>query len=95
MTITKQVVGRWIGNVLMVLLALFMLTPVVYMLMMSFRTGEEIAEKPLGVPSRLYLDNYVNALGSMDYVSAVINSVGITLSVTVLVALIGSLAAET
>ena len=49
MTITKQVVGRWIGNVLMVLLVLFMLTPVFYMLMMSFRTGEEIAEKPLGV----------------------------------------------
>ncbi|MGI9502072.1 MAG: carbohydrate ABC transporter permease [Geminicoccaceae bacterium] len=35
----------------------------------------------------------MNALQSMNYVRAVLNSVGITLSVTVLVALIGSMAA--
>ncbi len=70
-----------------------MLMPVFYMVMMSFRTGDEIAQDPLGLPSGLFLGNYANALATMDYTRSVINSVGITFSVTVLVALIGSMAA--
>ncbi|MBD3626275.1 MAG: carbohydrate ABC transporter permease [Rhodobacteraceae bacterium] len=72
---------------------LVMLSPVFYMIAMSFRTAAEISEKPLALPQTLYLGNYVNALESMNYLRSVVNSVGITISVTLLVALLGSMAA--
>lgn len=85
--------GQWAANALVLIVVLAMLLPVFYMISMSFRSGQEIAQNPLGVPTRLYLDNYINALQGMDYGRSVLNSVGITLSVTVIVALIGSMAA--
>jgi len=89
----RHKITMWIGNIFVVVLVLVMLTPVIYMILMSFRTGEEIAADPLGLPSSLYFGNYINTLENMDYVRAVINSIGITLSVTVIVALVGSMAA--
>jgi raffinose/stachyose/melibiose transport system permease protein len=93
MTLNWRKVGVWLATAMVLLIVLAMLLPVFYMIAMSFRTGQEIAQNPLGVPSRLYLDNYVNALEGMDYGRSVLNSVGITVSVTVIVALIGSMAA--
>ena len=93
MTLTWRNAGVWAANTLMLLIVLGMLTPVVYMIAMSFRTGDEIVEDPLGLPTSLYLGNYVNALENMDYFRAVLNSVGITASVTAMVALLGSMAA--
>lgn len=90
---TKRKMTTWLGNAFVLTLVFVMLVPVIYMILMSFRTGEEIAADPLGLPSGFFLGNYVNALENMNYVRSVLNSVGITLSVTVLVAFVGSLAA--
>lgn len=84
--------GAWIAQALMVALVLFMLTPVFYMVAMSFRTSAEIVQHPLGLPSQLYLGNYSNALEQMSYLRSVFNSVSITLIVAVLVAFLGSMA---
>lgn len=93
MTLTKRRLKNWAGNSIMLLLVAIVLTPVFYMLMMSFRTGDEIAQHPLGLPSSLFLGNYTQTLETMGYARSVLNSIGITLSVTILVALIGSMAA--
>ncbi|MCT8161711.1 carbohydrate ABC transporter permease [Pseudoruegeria sp. SHC-113] len=83
----------FLAQAAVVALVLAMLLPVVYMIGMSFRTAEEINAAPLGLPDTLYLGNYARALDQMGYWRAVVNSVGITISVTALVALLGSLAA--
>ncbi|MDG4674918.1 carbohydrate ABC transporter permease [Shinella sp. 838] len=70
-----------------------MLLPVVYMIIMSFRTATEIAQTPVGLPEHVAWGNYADALDAMNYVRAVLNSIGITLSVAVLVSLFGSMAA--
>lgn len=90
---TKRKLTTWLGNAFVLALVFVMLVPVIYMILMSFRTGEEIAADPLGLPSGFFLGNYANTLENMNYVRSVLNSVGITLSVTVLVAFVGSLAA--
>lgn len=82
-----------LGQALVLVFTFAMLAPVFYMLSMSFRTSAEIAEEPLALPQSFYLENYANALAGMDYWQGVINSLGITLSVTLLVALLGSMAA--
>lgn len=78
---------------LILLLVGTMLLPVVYMLTMSFRTATEISQQPLALPSSFYLGNYERALEAMNYFRSVLNSLGITVSVTIIVSLVGSMAA--
>lgn len=80
-------------SAVVVMLVGVMLLPVLFMVMMSFKTGAEIASNPLGLPGSVYVDNYKNALSKMSYGRSVLNSIGVTLSVTVLVSFIGALAA--
>ena len=70
-----------------------MLLPLVYMVMMSLKTSTEIAQDPLGLPDSLYWGNYMAALSSMGYLRSVLNSLGITLSVIVVVVFAGAMAA--
>lgn len=86
---TKSVLVH--GFVLM--LVAIMLLPLFYMIMMSFKTGTEISKNPLGLPSSLYWGNYMDALSSMGYVRSVLNSLGITVSVIVVVVFAGAMAA--
>jgi raffinose/stachyose/melibiose transport system permease protein len=74
-------------------LVAIMLLPLVYMVMMSFKTSTEIAQDPLGLPDSLYWGNYMQALASMGYVRSVLNSTGITVSVIVVVVFSGAMAA--
>lgn len=74
-------------------LVAIMLLPLVYMVMMSFKTSTEIAQDPLGLPESLYWGNYMAALSSMGYVRSVLNSMGITISVIVVVVFAGAMAA--
>lgn len=84
---------RWLLSAAVLLFVTLMLLPVAYMVMMSFKTGNEIVTDPLGLPDTLFLGNYANALSKMSYVRSVLNSIGITLSVAVLVSILGALAA--
>ena len=83
----------FVVHTLVIALVVAMLLPLLYMITMSFRSATEIAQQPLGLPETLRWENYATALSSMNYLRSVLNSVGITVSVTVLVALLGSMAA--
>lgn len=74
-------------------LVALMLLPLFYMVMMSFKTSTEIAQDPLGLPGSLYWGNYMEALSSMGYVRSVLNSMGITISVIIVVVFAGAMAA--
>lgn len=88
----RKVRSFLLHTVVLALVAI-MLLPLVYMVMMSFKTGTEIAQDPLGLPSSLYWGNYMNALSSMGYVRSVLNSIGITISVILIVVFAGAMAA--
>lgn len=86
---TKSVL---VHGVVLALVAI-MLLPLFYMVMMSFKTSTELAQDPLGLPDSLYWGNYMKALSSMGYVRSVLNSMGITISVIVVVVFAGAMAA--
>ncbi|WP_343547904.1 carbohydrate ABC transporter permease [Ralstonia sp.] len=69
------------------------LLPIFYMLMMSVRSGMDIAANPLGFPHSLQWDNYLRTFAEMNYWRSVANTIGITVAVTVLVSVIASMAA--
>ncbi len=67
--------------------------PLFYMVMLSFKTSTEIAQDPLGLPDSLYWGNYMEALASMGYVRSVLNSMGITIPVIIVVVFACAMAA--
>lgn len=89
----KKRARSWAIHAVMLLLVAIMLLPLLYMVMMSFKTATEISQDPLGLPSSLYMGNYAKTLASMGYVRSVLNSLGITVSVIAVVVLVGAMAA--
>lgn len=61
-------------TVLMVFITLLMVFPFVWMLMLSFKTSGEIMANPLALPASFNLDNYKNALKTLDFVQLYSNT---------------------
>ncbi|OLP59696.1 sugar ABC transporter permease [Xaviernesmea oryzae] len=84
---------RLAKHALVLALVGIMLLPVFYMVLMSFRHGQDIVNHPLALPEHWSLSNYANAYEKMSYLRSILNSLGITLAVTLAVSFVGALAA--
>ncbi|MGR5252034.1 carbohydrate ABC transporter permease [Vibrio astriarenae] len=78
---------------LMFVVTFIILSPVFYMVFMSFRSRREIMLDPLALPTELHFSNYVNVIADMNYFGTVLNTIGITVATIFSVAIISSLAA--
>ena len=83
--------GLW--NLLYGALSVFMMIPIYYLLVTTFKTPAEAAAHPLGLPVRLTLANYKKALDSMEYLRALKNNMIITGCAVVVLLIISSMAA--
>ena len=83
-------------NVPYLVLGIFCVTyllPVVFAVITSFKPAAEARSKPLSLPSTLEFQNYADAIESMDYARALLNSTLITGTAAVLTVMLGSVAA--
>ncbi len=90
---TRRTLQTAAATGIVLLLVAGMLLPVAYMLLMSFRSGTDIVQNPLGLPAVWEWGNYLNAWNKMNYVQSVVNSLVVTVAVTFLVSVFGALAA--
>ncbi len=56
-----------ISYILMILVTLLMVFPLLWMLMLSFKSSAEILSHPLSLPKTWKLDNFKNALQTLNY----------------------------
>ena len=73
--------------------ALAVLVPLAYLVIVALRTQSEFAKDPLALPSKLYLDNFIEAWNQGDIGRAFINNVIITGISVAGVVVLGSFAA--
>ena len=78
---------------ILMLWSFFSLAPLSLVLINSFRSSQEIYQKPLALPSGISFDNYVNAWSKASFSSYFVNSLIITTLSIILGVLLGSLAA--
>lgn len=77
----------------LMVLAFVFLGPLLFAFIVSFKSSLEVSVSPLGLPSRLNFENYTTVFSQMHYLRGVLNTLGITVAVAVLVSLIAPLAA--
>ncbi len=71
----------------------FYIFPLLLMLLNSFKTTGQFTSNPFSMPTTYNLDNYKQALDQMHFFTAFRNSLVITVCVSVLIAVFGSMAA--
>ncbi|RZS30314.1 carbohydrate ABC transporter membrane protein 2 (CUT1 family) [Herbihabitans rhizosphaerae] len=87
-------VGRVLVYVALIALTLLFLAPVIWAVLSSFKSRNELAERPPSLlPDSLGLDNYTEALSRFDFTTYVSNSAIVTVSATVLTLAINAMAA--
>lgn len=67
----KRKTARYI---IMILVTLMVVFPLAWMLMLSFKSNAEIMSNPLSIPGSLNLDNYKNALHTLNYLQLYANT---------------------
>lgn len=80
-------------QILLLLFTLLFLSPLIYMVLNSFKPYSQMLREPWGLPKELFLDNYVKAFRQMDFFRSFGNSCLITAASVVLIVLLGALAA--
>ncbi|MCL2810366.1 MAG: carbohydrate ABC transporter permease [Clostridia bacterium] len=83
--------GLW--SVLFAAIGAFMLIPIYYLVVNTFKTMEEATFRPLGLPLNPTFENYTTALQSMNFLRALTNNLTILVFAVLFLVLFSSMAA--
>lgn len=84
---------RWTASLGMLLFAIAVVVPLIWVFVSSFKTGPEIFESPWGLPNSLRFDNYVSAWVGEGIGGYFVNSLLVTFATLVLLLPSGAMAA--
>ena len=83
----------WVRSIVMIALAAVMAVPLYYIVVNTFKTSQEVAVSPLGLPSSPTLDTYAKVLETTPVLRSFANTLFVTVLGVLLQVLIGSMAA--
>lgn len=89
----KNMLGRILYYIGLVIIGGVAFLPLYYLVVTTFKTPEEAALSPLGLPQSWSLENYTRALEEMNYLQALTNNLIITVSAVILLIVFASMAA--
>ncbi len=84
---------QWVSIIALLILSLVYLAPLLFAVIVSFKSQLEVSVSPLALPERLQIENYTSVFAKMNYWRSLLNTLGITFAVAVCVTLIAPLAA--
>ncbi len=90
---TRRPVSALIGDVALVITIALIVAPFVYTVIASLRPAADILADPLGLPTRITLENFANAFAKMNYAQGVVSSTVVLLGSLLVTILLGALAA--
>lgn len=89
----RKKVCRILLQALLLLFTLLFLSPLIYMVLNSFKPYSQMLKNPWALPAGLFLNNYIKAFGQMMFFQSICNSMIITLASVFLIVMLGALAA--
>lgn len=89
----KVGIGSVILLVIAILLAILFLYPVLFALISAFKSNGEILKNPVALPSKFYLQNFIDLFQQSDFATAIRNSLILTIVSEVIIVCIVPMAA--
>ena len=86
-------VGNMVRTVLINGLAIVIASPLYYIVINTFKTTQEMADSPFGLPGHWSLQHYIDVFGTLPVVRSFVNSLIVTVLAVFFEVLIGALAA--
>lgn len=90
--ITASKFLKYVKIVVLWIITLLFLFPFYIAILYAFKSPEDIANNPISFPSKLFFDNFVQAIQLPDYISGFFNSIIAAVFVVVLVVITTSMA---
>ena len=84
---------RVVLQLLLLALTVVFLSPLLYMVLNSFKPYSQMLREPWALPETFFLDNYIKAFGQMQFFQSFSNSLLITVVSVLLIVVLGALAA--
>jgi len=84
--------GRWVTFSVLLLIVLIMLIPFYLVIINSFKSFQEIVRDVISLPTSVSLENFSEAFNRMDYPTAFLNTLIVTVAGTAGIVLLASLA---
>ncbi|PPF56471.1 carbohydrate ABC transporter permease [Clavibacter michiganensis] len=84
---------RTLLSAIMIPIAVLMGLPFYYILVSTVKTQGEVGREPLGLPSRLFVDNYIQAFTTLPLAQSFLNTAYVTVVSVAVMLLFGSMAA--
>ena len=84
----KRILVSWILRVIMILLSAVMIYPLIWNLYSSFKTNTEFLGDAMKLPEHLMWDNYIRAISETNLGVSILNSIGIVIVSTAILALL-------
>ncbi|MBN9348477.1 MAG: carbohydrate ABC transporter permease [Devosia sp.] len=88
----RNVIMRRIGDVLLGIVLVLMLAPFAFAVLTAIRPAADVANDPLGLPTRITAENVATAFAQMNYAQSLWNTVLILFGTSVLTITLGSMA---
>lgn len=85
--------SKWILEILLVVIAVLFLSPIYIMIVNSFKTRSELYENALALPSSFSFEYYAQAMEKMNFLTALGNSLFVTLVSLVFIVVLASMTA--
>ncbi|CQR48449.1 L-arabinose transport system permease protein AraQ [Paraliobacillus sp. PM-2] len=89
----KNIFGKSLYTIGLTMICIIMFVPIYYLVVTTFKSPEEAAVSPLGLPKALDFSNYAKALEAMDYLQALKNNLIITVVAVILLVFFATMAA--
>jgi raffinose/stachyose/melibiose transport system permease protein len=80
-------------QIILFLLTFVFLSPIIYMVLNSFKPYSQMLKAPWAFPNTFFLDNYIKAFHQMKFFQSLFNSTVITVGSVFLIVVLGALAA--
>lgn len=84
---------RVVLQILLLAFTVVFLSPLLYMVLNSFKPYSQMLREPWALPETFFLDNYIKAFGQMQFFQSFSNSLLITVVSVLLIVVLGALAA--
>lgn len=81
------------GQIILIFATLLILSPLLYMVLNSFKPYSQMLKDTWGLPESFFVDNYVRAFEQMNFFQSLFNSIIITVASVFLIVVLGALAA--